>query len=214
MTLPAADKGRGSLFPRFGKRGHDELLPVLADFPVTVNGARFQTVAKTAATRWGLKALRWTSVEGGRRRTASASPASRPTCRPGVLGVQTDFIKRGKVVERDLALRAARTGPPGRTIRRSTRSTSRASLIHELGHMAGNKKHTRALRELADGRGARRRRVVARGARQVVRRLHERRARVLGAEALVHRIVRWTSAEPRGVVPRGARRATASSSTA
>ena len=125
-----------------------------------------------------------------------------------MLGVQTDYIKRGKVVERDLALRAGENWARARTIPRSTRSTSRASLLHELGHMAGNKQHTRALRELADDRGARRRRVVARRRATSGSATAEpsRGAASQLRKTLVHRIVAVDCTRPRagaaGALPR------------
>ena len=66
VTLPAADKGRGKLFPKFGRRGAKKTFYLSsAGFPDTVPGPRFSKVVRTAAARWGLKALTWTSAEAG-----------------------------------------------------------------------------------------------------------------------------------------------------
>ena len=59
-----------------------------------------------------------------------------------MLGVQTDYVKRGKVVESDLALRRrARTGTQGPDYPALDEVDLESVLLHELGHMAGNKKH-------------------------------------------------------------------------
>ena len=60
----------------------------------------------------------------------------------GVLGLQTDYIKRGKVVERDLALRAGENWAAGPDYPALDEVDLESVLIHELGHMAGNKAHT------------------------------------------------------------------------
>src|SRR4051794_27382271 len=66
VRLPYAEKGRGALFPKYGRRGSEKSFYLSsAGFPATVTGPRFQKVAKTAAARWGLKAGRWTSLEAG-----------------------------------------------------------------------------------------------------------------------------------------------------
>ena len=104
VTVPMADRGRGKLFPRYGRRGQVSFYLSSEDFPPTLDGARFQAIAKKAASRWGLKALRWTSAEAGKRDGFSVAGFSDSVPR-GVLGVQTDYVQRGKVIERDLALR-------------------------------------------------------------------------------------------------------------
>ena len=57
-SRPARFAGVRDEFERnFAERGE-----VGASVCVTVDGRRFQTLTKAAAKRWGLKALRWTSV--------------------------------------------------------------------------------------------------------------------------------------------------------
>jgi hypothetical protein len=141
VTQIAAAKGRGTLSPRFGKKGSTSFYLSSKNFPDTVDGSRFQTVAKTAAKRWGLKALRWTSVKAGVRDGFSVAGFSR-SVPAGTLGVQTDYVKRGKVVERDLALRAGENWSAGPGYPALDEVDLESVLIHELGHMAGNKKHT------------------------------------------------------------------------
>jgi hypothetical protein len=141
VKQPLADRGRGKLFPRYGRRSTGTSFSLSStDFPGTVDGARFKKLAKTAAARWGLKALRWTSAEAGVQDGFNVAGFSSDVAE-GVLGVQTDFVKRGKVVERDLALRADETWAQGPDYPALFEVDLESVLLHELGHMAGNKKH-------------------------------------------------------------------------
>ena len=171
VTLPAADKGRGSLFPRYGRRGRDELLPVLDGFPVTVDRPRFQKVVKTAAGALGPEGPALDEREGGRpgrlqRRRLLLEGAERRARRADRL----HQARQGRRA-RPGAARGRELGRRARTIPRSTRSTSRASCCTSSATWRATRS-TGAVHELADDRGAGRRRVVARRARQVVRRLH------------------------------------------
>jgi hypothetical protein len=140
VTLPYADKGRGKLFPRFGHKGVRSFYLSSAGFPETVSGARFKKVAKTAAARWGLKALRWTSVEAGEQDGFNVAGFS-SSVPSGVLGVQTDFMKRGKLIESDLALSPDENWAQGPDYPALDQVDLESVVIHELGHMAGNKGH-------------------------------------------------------------------------
>ena len=112
VKLPAADRGRGKLFPRYGRRSTGKGFYLSStDFPASVDGARFKKLAKSAASRWGLKTLRWTSVKAGVQDGFNVAGFSTDVA-SGVLGVQTDYVKQGKVVESDLALqRRGELGP-------------------------------------------------------------------------------------------------------
>src|SRR3954447_18807384 len=189
VTLPAADKGRGKLFPKYGRRGVKKAFYLSsAGFPDGVSGTRFQKVVKTAAARWGLKALRWTSVEAGVEDGFDVAGFSSEV-EAGVLGVQTDFVKRGKVVESDLALNASESWNAGPAYPALDQVDLESVVLHELGHMAGNKKHrarctnSPMVEALGAGewwRGSRDKWFDACGAR----------ASSLGAKTFVHRVVR------------------------
>ena len=140
VTLPYADKGRGKLFPKYGRHVAKRFYLSSAGFPDGVTGARFQKVVKTAASRWGLKALRWTSAEAGVEDGFNVAGFSADV-EAGVLGVQTDFVKRGKVVESDLALNASESWNAGPEYPALDQVDLESVVLHELGHMAGNKKH-------------------------------------------------------------------------
>jgi hypothetical protein len=140
ITLPHADKGRGKLFPKFGRKGIKSFYLSSAGFPGSVSGTRFKTVAKTAAARWGLKALRWTSAEAGVEDGFNVAGFS-SSVDAGVLGVQTDYVKHGRVVESDLALNAGENWNAGPDYPALDQVDLESVVLHELGHMAGNKKH-------------------------------------------------------------------------
>jgi hypothetical protein len=64
-----------------------------------------------------------------------------PEVPDGVLGVETDFTRRGRVVERDLALNPAEDWAAGPGYPGLRQVDLESVLLHELGHMAGNKRH-------------------------------------------------------------------------
>jgi hypothetical protein len=141
VTQPAADKGRGKLFPKYGRRAvATSFYLSSAGFPDSVSGMRFQKVVKTAATRWGLKTLRWTSARAGVHDGFNVAGFSSKVD-AGVLGVQTDYVRRGKLVESDLALNADENWNPGPDYPALDQVDLESVVLHELGHMAGNKKH-------------------------------------------------------------------------
>ena len=188
ITLPFADKGRGKLFPKYGPRGAKSFYLSSAGFPDSVSGTRFQKVVKTAASRWGLKALRWTSVEAGVEDGFNVAGFS-SSVEAGVLGVQTDFMRRGKIVESDLALNASENWNAGPDYPALDQVDLESVVLHELGHMAGNKKHrTRCTNSpMVDSLGAGE---WWRGSRDKWFGTCGATAASLGAKTFVHRIVR------------------------
>jgi hypothetical protein len=140
VTQPMAMRGHGKLFPRFGRGGGTSFYLSSASFPSGVSGRRFQALARTAAARWGLHALRWTSAGAGRQDgfNVAGFSASVPD---DVLGVETDYTLRGRVIERDLALNADQNWAPGPDYPALDEVDLESVLLHELGHMAGNRRH-------------------------------------------------------------------------
>ena len=140
VTLPAADRGRGKLFPKFGKKGSTSFLISTANLPDAVSKTRFKSLARTAARRWGLKPGSTTKVVAGVQDGLNVAGFS--TAVPaGTLGVQTDYLRNGRVIERDLALRAEETWAAGPGYPALDEVDLESVLLPELGHMAGNKQH-------------------------------------------------------------------------
>jgi hypothetical protein len=140
VTLPAADRGRGRLYPRFGRRGANAFLVSSANLPPTVSAARFRRIAQTTASRWGLRATRGTTAVAGVQDGRSVAGFS-PDLPAGVLGLETDYVRAGRVVERDLALNSAEDWAAGPDYPGLSQIDLESVLLHELGHMAGNKRH-------------------------------------------------------------------------
>jgi hypothetical protein len=141
VTLPVSQRGHGKLYPSLGKRGSAAFAVSSAGIPVTIDGVNFKKLVTTTAARWGLKARGWTTRVAGVQDGHSVAGFS-SDIPSGVLGVQTDFMRRGKVVERDLALRAEEQWSAGPDYPGLDQIDVESVLLHELGHMAGNKKHT------------------------------------------------------------------------
>jgi hypothetical protein len=140
VTLPAADRGRGSLYPRFGRKGSARFLISTANLPGSVSRSRFKALARSTAKRWGLKAGTSTRIVAGVQDGRSVAGFSSAVAR-GTLGVQTDYVREGRVIERDLALRAGESWAPGPGYPALDEIDLESVLLHELGHMAGNKQH-------------------------------------------------------------------------
>jgi hypothetical protein len=140
VTLPAADRGRGRLYPRFGRRGSATFQLSSANLPTAVPRARLRALARTTGARWGLHAAGWTGRVAGVQdgHDVAGFSADVPD---GVLGLQTDFTRDGKVVEQDLALNPAEDWAAGPGYPGLSQVDLESVLLHELGHMAGNKRH-------------------------------------------------------------------------
>ncbi len=140
VRTPMADRGRGKLYSRFGRRGKVSFYLSSANFPAMVDGRRFQKLTRTASARWGLKTKRWTSVEAGVQDGFNVAGFSTRVSQD-TLGVQTDFVRAGVVIERDLELNADQNWSAGPDYPALDQIDLESVLIHELGHMAGNKRH-------------------------------------------------------------------------
>lgn len=140
VTQPAADRGRGALYPKFGRKGTATFDISTANLPLAVSANRFKTLARATAKRWGLKPGKPTQVVSGVRdgRSVAGFSADVPS---GTLGVQTDYMRNGRVIEQDLALRAGESWGAGPGYPGLDEIDLESVLLHELGHMAGNKKH-------------------------------------------------------------------------
>jgi hypothetical protein len=142
VTQPLANRGRGKLFPKFGHRGGASFYLSSAGFPATVSGKRFQAIAKKTAARWGLHALRWTSAVAGHQDGYNVAGFS-SSVPSGTLGVETDYVAGGRVIERDLAVSADENWAAGPDYPALDEIDLESVMLHELGHMAGNKRHRR-----------------------------------------------------------------------
>jgi hypothetical protein len=141
VTIPLAQRGHGKLYPRFGKHGRTSFATSSAQIPAAIDAVNFKQLVTKTAARWGLKARGWTNRVAGVQDGHSVAGFSADVPE-GVLGVQTDFMVDGKITERDLALRADEQWDAGPEYPALDEFDLQSVLLHELGHMAGNKKHT------------------------------------------------------------------------
>jgi hypothetical protein len=150
VDAPAARRGRGALAPGFGRRGRGSFYLSNAGWPEAVGGDRFAELAGTAASRWGLRRQRWTTVRAGRRDGFNVVGFGRVP--GGALGVQTDYLVRSvrngrvvgsRVLEQDIVLDREAPWFQGPGYPDLAEIDLETVLIHELGHMAGNKGHER-----------------------------------------------------------------------
>jgi hypothetical protein len=127
------------LFPRFGPRGRASFFLSSAHFPASVGGARFGAVVRAAARRWHLHAKRWTSLAAG---TPDGFDVVGFGHLPsGVLGLETDYTAGGRLVEQDVRFNAAVPWNEGPGYPDFDEMDLQSVVLHELGHMAGVKRH-------------------------------------------------------------------------
>lgn len=119
--------------------------------PAGLDAARFDALVATTARRWGLSRLGTTTdvpLAVDRRNTVGFSTATGAD----VLGVQRDSIEvtrsratgrvlARRIVDQDLALNASVPWQQGPEHPGAAQYDLETVLIHELGHMAGNKEH-------------------------------------------------------------------------
>jgi hypothetical protein len=164
MYFPAAWSRRGPIDRRFGRHGTAHFLLSTDALPAGIDPGRLRTLVATSARRWGLHLDGWTSrsstvrdhvnvvgfgvlpVSGAlavQRDAWAARYRLTRQCVNGVCGpVQRRYLGR-VLTDQDLiidprlewALGPGRPGPAEYDLE--------SVLIHELGHLAGNKKHAK-----------------------------------------------------------------------
>ena len=140
---PDAEGAAASCSPCYGLRAERELLPVFRRLPGGGQRRALPEGRQDRGVALGPEDARWTSVAGGRTRTASTSPAS-PTRSSAACSASRRTTSSWKVVERDLALNSSEDWNAGPDYPALDQVDLESVVLHELGHMAGNKKHTRA----------------------------------------------------------------------
>ena len=139
----------------------------------------------SASPAWATRTTTSASPPGSSRRARWAPPpcCARTTCASGRVcaasGCRTMRTPAGsRIVERDLALLPDVPWAQGPAHPSAEEYDLETVILHELGHWAGNLRHTPVgLSRHADGQGPRPRRVVALAHRLALRRLREARPR-------------------------------------
>lgn len=171
LYFPSAWSRRGPIDRRFGRHGHTRFWLSSRGLPGGVDPGRLRTIVAVSARRWGLHLVGWTSKTAGVRDNVNvagfgAVPVSgalavqadlytkryrvfrhcteqrlngvvvQRTCGP----VQQQYI--GKVItDQDLIIRTDVPWAMGPARPGLDEYDLESVVVHELGHMAGNKKH-------------------------------------------------------------------------
>lgn len=172
IYFPSAWSKRGPIDRRFGRHGHARFMLSRSGIPATVNPERLKTIVAVSARRWGLRLTGWTGRRAGAQDHVNvvgfgAVPVAgalavqgdlyekhyrvfqnckvqrlngvvvQRTCGP----VQRKFV--GKVrTDQDLIIRPDVAWAIGPAYPALDEFDLESVVVHELGHMAGNKKHS------------------------------------------------------------------------
>jgi hypothetical protein len=172
MYFPSAWSTRGPIDRRFGRHGHARFLLSSRNIPAGVDPARLRTIVAVSARRWGLRLTGWTDRVAGVRDHVNVAgfgtvPVSgalavqadlyvkryrvsqrcqvqrlngvvvRRTCGP----VQTHYVGR-VLTDQDLIIRTDVPWGMGPARPALDEYDLESVVVHELGHMAGNHKHS------------------------------------------------------------------------
>jgi hypothetical protein len=135
-----ANTVRNRMYNRFGRRGNAAFVISMAGRPQGVTKARWKQVVTQSARRWGLRVLGTTTrrvKRGDGRNTVGFS--SRVPAR--ALAFQRDLYYGPFVSEQDIEVRNDILWQQGPAYPLIDEYDLESVLVHELGHMAGNKPH-------------------------------------------------------------------------
>ena len=133
--------GRRGTIPRnVGRRGSGTFLVSRRGIPSRVSSDRFMALARQSARRWGMRVAGWTSLTAGPIDRRNVIGFTRRT--PANVWGRARTITVGKrVVDRDIQLNARANWHAGPGYPDMDEGDLETTLIHELGHAAGNGFH-------------------------------------------------------------------------
>ncbi len=142
ISITATPGKRGPIPPTIGRRGRGTFLVSTRGIPSGVSPSRFYGLARQSARRWGLRVRGWTKLRPGRldRRNVIGFSTALPS---DVWGrARTIGIGR-RVVDRDIQLNGREKWHAGPGFPDLDEGDLETTLIHELGHAAGNPRHVK-----------------------------------------------------------------------
>jgi hypothetical protein len=155
ITLPSSWTRRTKIPRAVGRQGHRQRFSISTrGLPGDVTSSRLRSLLRTSAKRWNLRAGGTTTRTPGRQdgRNVVGFSDQLPA---GTLGLQIDFretrvrvrngvlSRRTIVTEQDLLLNDSVPWQPGPEHPSPSEFDLESTIIHELGHMAGNKRHAK-----------------------------------------------------------------------
>lgn len=165
LVMAAGPRDDGLIPAWIGRRGHSAFRVSLRGVPDTVGATRFLALTVRSGRRWGLRPLGTTRRRAGVRDGVDVVGFSGAVPR-GALGVTSIYriaryrvVRRcgaggcvvvgrprflgTRIVERDVALDPSAPWQPGPARPSSDQFDLETVLLHELGHVAGNRRHAR-----------------------------------------------------------------------
>jgi len=139
FTVKARTRAGGRLAGRYGRTNHQGFYVSSGGFPAVVDPARFRTIIRRSASRWGLKAHGWTSALAGRADGFNVAGFGKVPKQ--ALAMQVEYVRRGRVLDRDLVIRRDLDWQLGPAYPAMDEYDLESVLLHELSHFAGNKRH-------------------------------------------------------------------------
>ena len=140
VSIVRPEGRRGGIPRTVGRRGSGTFLVSRRGIPGRVSADRFMALTRQSAKRWGMRVGGWTSLVPGNadRRNVIGFTRSTPT---NVWGRARTIFLGKRVLDRDIQLNARAKWHAGPGYPDMDEGDLETTLIHELGHAAGNGFH-------------------------------------------------------------------------
>ena len=140
ISIVATPGRRNPIPATVGRRGRGTFLVSTAGIPSDVSPSRFYALTRQSARRWGLRVAGWTRLKPGKldRRNVIGFSTQVPS---DVWGRARTISVGRRAVDRDVQLNGREKWHAGPGFPDLDEGDLETTLIHELGHAAGNHEH-------------------------------------------------------------------------